>query len=1165
ILPLTVHIGAAFELFAARAGSVPWRLCGEVAVTMKRQLFRMVRWASVVFPVMWFLYVLHTVSQGEDDSSLFPREVVPQREYDDAVADLSAQESENLVPKEKKIENHPFPTYKDPNPADSNIANYKEDADKVLRNFPDVQENRDFKGKLKNQGIDFQRNENVNNKGNFSDNVLRVPPGPRNDVNDKVPADVRKNNDDVGDQKDADPYADVTYPSYVERLPSGAKGQGEKGLKIKKDDLPPDQQKVYQEKWDKNSFNQMASDLIPVHRELPDFRSQQCREKQYPSTLPSVSVIIIFHNEAWSTLLRSVHSILDRTRDDLLTEVILVDDSSTMDHLKKPLEKYFRDYPKVKIVRSPERGGLTKARLRGFAESKGEAIVFLDSHIECSPGWAEPLLAVIAEDYRAVPFPIIDMIGAGDLGYMAHGMSALGTFNFQSLTFTWSNSNLYVLDHVKTPANTRPSPTMPGGLFAISRRWFIELGLYDPELDYWGGENMELSFKAWMCNGSVVVAECSHIGHIFRSTNPIKWATNLGNRNYVRVAMVWMDQYKNHYFERVNYNLGDYGDISERLALRKRLGCHDFGWYMDNIYPELKKQIVMNATYAGQVKHKDTGLCLDKMSNHESGPQLFSCHSLGGPQFWYLADDKYLQIESRFAYKGPNNKVKLSRDHHDEWRYDEKTEHLQHVESGLCMQKSADSPRTLVLAPCSPLSFNQRWLLQRRRPFPDSVQFGVSSAYIQMMARLEQVSYDNGAFVTDKVDSEDVELREARTAGLNPDSFGYLIGRAADRKSHRRTRLTEVVPGSNTILDNDGGARHPFSLGVFTSKKQGSKIQHKLRRIRSYYRAQDELIAAYEGISNDDNCDESKDDAMKKRQRLVVRLSQITFFVNLLAASVLSGSLAIISSLVDSVVDLVSGLLLWWTNRAIRKSDPYVYPQGRSKLEPVSIIVLSVVMGVASLQLIREAIEMLVDLAGDSSSLPSMGIPTFVIAGCTIVAKLVLWLVCRRVDSPTVQALALDHRNDVMSNIVAIACGYLGSAEFQQQVDIRGFIFVDPAGAILISVYIIYNWWRTGHEQMKLLTGHTARPDFLSKITWLVLNHDHRIRHVDTVRAFHFGNNFLVEVDIVLPGSMDLCSAHEIGETLQQKLENMDEVERAFVHVDYEWTHNPEAEHKVVR
>jgi hypothetical protein len=56
------------------------------------------------------------------------------------------------------------------------------------------------------------------------------------------------------------------------------------------------------------------------------------------------------------------------------------------EHLQKPLEKYFRDYPKVKIVRSPERGGLTKARIRGFDVSTGEVVVFLDSHIECTEG-----------------------------------------------------------------------------------------------------------------------------------------------------------------------------------------------------------------------------------------------------------------------------------------------------------------------------------------------------------------------------------------------------------------------------------------------------------------------------------------------------------------------------------------------------------------------------------------------------------------------------------------------------------------------------------------------------------------------------------------------------------------------------------------------------------
>ena len=56
------------------------------------------------------------------------------------------------------------------------------------------------------------------------------------------------------------------------------------------------------------------------------------------------------------------------------------------DHLKRPLDKYFRNHPKVKIVRAPKRGGLIKARLLGFAFAKGEVVVFLDSHIECTKG-----------------------------------------------------------------------------------------------------------------------------------------------------------------------------------------------------------------------------------------------------------------------------------------------------------------------------------------------------------------------------------------------------------------------------------------------------------------------------------------------------------------------------------------------------------------------------------------------------------------------------------------------------------------------------------------------------------------------------------------------------------------------------------------------------------
>ncbi|CAG5115112.1 unnamed protein product, partial [Candidula unifasciata] len=339
-----------------------------------------------------------------------------------------------------------------------------------------------------------------------------------------------------------------------------------------------------------------------------------------------------------------------------------------------------------------------------------------------------------------------------------------------------------------------------------------------------------------------------------------------------------------------------------------------------------------------------------------------------------------------------------------------------------------------------------------------------------------------------------------------------------------------------------------------------------------FYERQDDLITTFENTATDSKIEIYVENTIDT-SALVIRLSQISFAVNLallIAKAVavgLSNSLSIISSLVDSIVDLISGIIIWWTTHAIRTSNVYVYPIGRSRLEPVAIIILSVVMSLASLEVVMSAIRRIIDFTSDLDGIAVFELPTILIALSTVVAKFTLAVTFyllmkkRKLQLPPVDALIQDHRNDTLSNTIAIICGYLGSQQFADRVHTRKVAYIDPIGAIIIGFYIIISWYKTGYEHIQHVTGYTADPAFLSEITWISLNHSPKILCLDTVRAVHFGSQYLVEVDIVLREETILTESHDIGESLQQKLERLPEVERAFVHVDFDSEHCPRSEH----
>ncbi|XP_009792644.1 metal tolerance protein 11 isoform X1 [Nicotiana tabacum] len=328
--------------------------------------------------------------------------------------------------------------------------------------------------------------------------------------------------------------------------------------------------------------------------------------------------------------------------------------------------------------------------------------------------------------------------------------------------------------------------------------------------------------------------------------------------------------------------------------------------------------------------------------------------------------------------------------------------------------------------------------------------------------------------------------------------------------------------------------------------------------IAEYYQQQVEML---EGFNEMDALTDrgfvpgmSKEEREKtaRNETFAIRISNVANMVLFAAkvyASVKSGSLAIIASTLDSLLDLLSGFILWFTAFSMQTPNPYQYPIGKKRMQPLGILVFASVMATLGLQIILESMRTLISDESDFNLTKEqerwvVGIMVFV----TLV-KLVLMLYCRSFTNEIVKAYAQDHFFDVITNIIGLIAALLANYITD---------WIDPVGAMILALYTIRTWSMTVLENVNSLVGKSAAPEYLQKLTYLCWNHHKAIRHIDTVRAYTFGSHYFVEVDIVLPADMPLQEAHDIGESLQEKLELLPEIERAFVHLDYEYSHKPE-------
>eukprot|EP00442_Polarella_glacialis_P037083 CAMPEP_0115112840 /NCGR_PEP_ID=MMETSP0227-20121206/40937_1 /TAXON_ID=89957 /ORGANISM="Polarella glacialis, Strain CCMP 1383" /LENGTH=384 /DNA_ID=CAMNT_0002512599 /DNA_START=43 /DNA_END=1193 /DNA_ORIENTATION=- len=277
-------------------------------------------------------------------------------------------------------------------------------------------------------------------------------------------------------------------------------------------------------------------------------------------------------------------------------------------------------------------------------------------------------------------------------------------------------------------------------------------------------------------------------------------------------------------------------------------------------------------------------------------------------------------------------------------------------------------------------------------------------------------------------------------------------------------------------------------------------------------------------------------------------------------AFIASGSMAVLASLVDSIIDLVGQGALMYTNALASTNNNADYPVGRGRLEPVGVMICAVVMGMASMEVISQSAWRLVKYwdrddapaAVLSFSTASMLVGVILLKG--LLYKWSLGVSRRNPQNDSIKAIAQDNLNDVFSNIAAFIA--------PQTIDFGpSFWVVDPVAGILISVYIIYTWLVTGFEQVEMIVGKRADREFLAKVQNMAEEH-HPSMKLDQLNAYHFGPRYLVEVEVVMPESTTLRESHDAGIILQHKIETLEEVERCFVHIDYQLRlhddHDPE-------
>lgn len=261
-----------------------------------------------------------------------------------------------------------------------------------------------------------------------------------------------------------------------------------------------------------------------------------------------------------------------------------------------------------------------------------------------------------------------------------------------------------------------------------------------------------------------------------------------------------------------------------------------------------------------------------------------------------------------------------------------------------------------------------------------------------------------------------------------------------------------------------------------------------------------------------------------------------------LTVGIISGSVAVLASAIDSLLDMVVSTFNYYALHNAEKQPDEYFNFGRRKLEPLAAVVEGTVISLSALFILYEAISKLVQGSPIEHLDLSIGV---MVVSIVVTAALVIFLhfVAKKTGNMVIEADALHYKTDLFSNAAVLISLAL--------IHFTDYTFIDPLLGIGTAVYMIYSAFPLIREGILMLLDAALDADSVEKIHTLLRN-QHDISGYHDLRTRRSGSEIYMSVHIVFSISTSLYDAHKVGDRVELALKKLfpDANVHALIHLD---------------